>query len=137
MDQLLWQIKVKEDNATVTVPAICTPLGGKRYRLDSIPEMVDSIRYGDVFEGEAEADVLRVQRVVRKSEWQQYVFQIVAETRQSQQVVLALETVERLGGIHADFWCFLTICLPPGAGYDPTTHILGSEPPGPGLGLQK
>ncbi len=111
----------------MTASATVTKVGVALYRLDSVPVMVDSVKFRDVIEAdEVDGKTLRFRRVAQKSDWRVFDFLLARDDRESEKINRVLRRVEQLGG-HWErvFGGCLFICLPPEVDWNPTADVVG------------
>jgi hypothetical protein len=111
----------------VTASATVTKVGEKLYRLDSVPVMVESVKFRDIIEAdEIDGKALRFRRVAQKSDWRVFDFLLANADRESDKIHRVLRRVEQVGG-HWErvFGGCLFICLPPNVDWNPTTDVVG------------
>ncbi|GEM_PF-385928 len=111
----------------VTTSVTLTKVGPALYRLDSVPLMVESVKFRDIVEADdMDGKKLRFRRVVQESNWRVFDFLLSKEDRDSEKIDRVLRRVERIGG-HWErvLGGYLLICLPPEVDWNPTADVVG------------
>jgi hypothetical protein len=111
----------------VTTSATVTMVAEGLYRVDSVPVMIESVKFRDVIEADdVDGKVLRFCRVVEKSDWRVFDFLLAREAIESEKISTVLRRVEQIGG-HWErvFGGCLFICLPPEVAWNPTADVVG------------
>lgn len=111
---------------STTIGALVTEIGPALYRLDSVPLMVDSASFRDIFEAERlDGGKLRFLRVVEKSNWRTYSWLLPQDVVEKLTTTALLDRVTEQGG-HWErvFGGVLFICLPSEVEWDPSPEIM-------------
>jgi hypothetical protein len=120
-------IEFPDDGVTANIAV--TQVGGRLFRLDSVPLLVESASFRDVIEADRlDEATLRFCTVVKASKWNVYDFFLLKERLESAEVQGVLKRVIDSGGYWEQFLggC-LYVCLPPGDAWNPTEAIEGGE----------
>ena len=123
-DEGLAEVLFPSENATQHMEV--AEVGDNRYRLESVPMVTESFSFGDIVEAEVQDDgVLRVNRLVKKSNWFAFDLVLPQPMVHSEELRLVLKRVMEFGG-HWErvFGGCLFIRLPPGVDYDPVAELM-------------
>src|SRR4051794_18774505 len=81
----------------VTTSATVTKVGAALYRLDSVPVMIESVKFRDVIEADdIDGKTLRFRRVAEKSDWRVYDFMLARDALESEKTNSVLRKVDEV-----------------------------------------
>lgn len=119
------QTSVEFPEEQITVTLTLAEVGPRKFRIRSVPFLVQAADFGDVIEVDAGAHGgLRFVRVAEKGGWRTYDFMLPKESIESDRIADIQERILSLGG-HWErvFGGILLLCLPPTTNYDPTEDV--------------